>query len=455
MPTDYEKILTQSPWLLEKEAIKRDVHIQKLNEMQVVFRFNDFLEYRFEDGVYIVTGLRQIGKTTLLKMFVRENITKYPHSNFLYFNCDLLDSRQDIFEIVRTYLSKIAEKNSRIFIMLDEITSVRDGFIAVKALVDSGNKKKITYILAGSSTINVKRTGEYLPGRRGKGIDFVMFPVTFEQYLKTRYPKIDFSISIETIDRDKMRISGKIDLQKELDLYLVHGGIPMVINDCIKNGTIGEEIFETYRSWISSETAKAEKKEHIVKGILQRSINTLSSDTSYNAFVQELNIGSHNTIYDYVDFLERSFILFQVFHYDINSKKINYRKNKKFYFVDPFVYALCDKWLGAKQLQDFSFLNNSILKSRLIENLVYLKLKGHFNDVYYFSNSFEIDFVINTLLIEVKYQNKIVSDDYKGLVKKKGKRILVSKNDLSVSSEISIIPIELFLLLSNKYFSAP
>lgn len=446
----FEKIIAQSPWLLEAEEINRDIHLGKLKRFPFTYYYKSFLEHRFKDGVYIITGPRQVGKTTLTKMFIASKVNSKNHMNFLYFNCDLLDEKKEIVEVVETFINQIADRRNRIFVILDEVTSVKDSFIAIKFLIDSGYEKNSTYIVSGSNTISIKKTGEYLPGRRGKGIDFIVNPLSFKEYLSLVFPDIDFSLYLEKIQRQKVKLQKKVELKKALDDYLKHGGIPRVINEYKMNKSIDVDIFEIYRSWIASEIAKCEKKEHLVKILFQRCINSLGRDTSYNAFAQDAGIGSHNTVYDYLDFLERAHILFQVFNRDIHTKKVSFRKNKKIYFSDPFIYSVIDFWLSAKQRQNFNYLDNSIEKSHHIENLVFLRLRQCFNDVYFYRNKNEIDFTTGEFLIEVKYQNKIIPDDLKNIKNYQGKKIVISKNDLVYSKEhdLHIVPVHLFLLLT-------
>ncbi len=441
------KILHQSPWLINQSAIKDDVHLTRLHEFSLIYHDNKFLDFKFKDGVYIVTGPRQIGKSTHLKMFIQQQLTKENHQNFLYFNCDLLDKKSDIVDVVETYLNEFLSKQRR-YLLLDEITSVKDSFLAIKFLVDSGRSKNLTYILTGSNTISIKKTGEYLPGRRGKGVDFNFSPLSFKDYIQLHYPNVDFNVNPDTPEKDFIALSKKIPLKKHLENYLMTGGFPRVINEYHQSEKIGDDIFNIYKSWITSEIAKSDKREYIAKSILERCLNSLSSDSSYNAFAQDTGIGSHNTVYDYIDFLSSAYIITQIYNYDPTQKKIHFRKNKKIYFNDPFIYAVLDGWLLGKPKQDFDYLKNPVKKSQLIENLVFLKLSITNSDVYFYKNNNEIDFVTNDYIAEVKYQNKIIPDDYKPLLKHDYKKILITKEYYKNENGVLIIPIEYFLLLN-------
>lgn len=440
-----DTIIKQSPWLLDASAIKTDVHLTQLQSFALIYHEVQFLEYRFEDGVYLVTGPRQIGKSTHMKMFITKHLTDKNKGNFLYFNCDLLDSKRDIVSLVETYLTEFPSKQRR-YIILDEITSVKDSFLAIKFLVDSGHRDNLTYILTGSNTISIKKTGEYLPGRRGKGIDFHFLPISFKNFVQLLHPKLDINITLHSTEKEFIAFKQKAKFTELLETYLITGGFPRVINEYHRKQIISDDIFTIYRSWITSEIAKADRKEYITKRILERCLFSLGSDISYNAFAQDTGIGSHNTVYDYLDFLINAFVISQIYQYDIHQKQINYRKNKKIYFNDPFIYAVIEAWLSGKPRQNYDYLKQTILKAALIENLVFLKLASDHPEVYFYKDSSEIDFVTANTLIEVKYQNKIISADYSPLLKYPQTKLLITKSTLRKEKDITFLPVEYFLL---------
>ncbi len=343
------------------------------------------------------------------------------------------------------YLSRFPSKNRR-YILLDEVTSVKDSFIAIKFLVDSGFDRNITYILTGSNTISIKKTGEYLPGRRGKGVDFYFSPMSFKSFVQLQYPLADLVLNLTSSEVEFLSLKNTINVNKLLDQYLITGGFPRVMNEFYANGVVGEDIFTIYRSWLTSEIAKADRKEYIAKRILERSLISLSSDVSYNALAEDAGVGSHNTIYDYLEFFESSYVLSIIYNYDIHQKRVSYKKNKKIYFNDPFIYAVVEAWLSAKPQQNYDYLDQPSLKSRLIENLVYTKLFNSFHDVYFYRNINEIDFIVKNYVIEVKYQNKIITEDYESIKQDNYQGILVTKSKLEKKDDVLLIPVEYFLL---------
>ncbi|MDQ1284566.1 MAG: hypothetical protein QG620_914 [Patescibacteria group bacterium] len=445
-----EKIYSSNPWLEDERLIENDLHIKELAENKYVFLNREFLDHKFGDGVYIATGPRQIGKTTHLKLLVKDKINAGNRSNFLYFNCDLLETKSDVVELVEIYLKNFPKKG-RIFVMLDEITSVKDSILGIKYLVDNGIKKNITYILTGSSTVEIKKTGEYLPGRRGKGIDFHFAPVSFRDFVKIQHEDVDLKLGRrESVEKYYARISDKISLSGDLNRYLFCGGIPRIINEYLTRKEIGLENINLYRDWIISEIAKNGKRENIVRQILSRVLASVTSDISYNSFAQDSGLGSHNTVYDYLNFLEDAFVVSQIYNYDYAQKKVNFRKNKKIYLNDPFLFSLFGFWLEGKAPDDKLAFGDSIAKSRLAENMVFLHLKSLFGEVYFSKNDDEIDFVCGASAYESKFQNRVSPSDYKSLLKFKGEKNIVTKNTLGVKDGVRMFPLELFLLLDRS-----
>jgi hypothetical protein len=262
-------------------------------------------------------------------------------------------------------------------------------------------------------------------------------------------------VSPENMEKKYYELISDFPLSERFDSFLVCGGIPRLINEFYMNDkNIDYEILEIYKSWIISEIIKNGKKEYIVKILLNRILESITSSVSYNAFLQDAGIGSHNTVHDYLDFLENAFIIKQVYHFDFFQKKVNYRKNKKIYFIDPFVSHLVDWWLNSRSKFRMDFLESSILKSRVVENVVFnhlFKLQG--NDVFFYTNNYEIDFVDrNHWMVEVKYRNKTVREDFANLSKIKTNRdkIVLSKNDFIFSDDVKVIPVDFYLLMVNS-----
>ncbi len=180
---------------------------------------------------------------------------------------------------------------------------------------------------------------------------------------------------------------------------------------------------------------------------------------------------SHNTVSKYVESLADSFVLDISYSVDITRKNACFKKEKKIYFQDPFIFHSLRSWVSGST--DYfsstqSYLDDPESKSKLVESIVenhLIRLMydtyqsdvfASYNYVFYWKKKGggkEVDFVLkfeeNELLpIELKFQNKIQKSDYKGLHVFPGKKgVLLSKNISDVSGNYVTIPVSLFLLL--------
>ncbi|MDK2465236.1 MAG: AAA family ATPase, partial [Candidatus Korarchaeota archaeon] len=107
----------------------------------------------------------------------------------LYYSCDLVEGPKRLLELLRSYLGWARRlTRERLYLFLDEVSSVRDWQLAVKQLADLGQLRDCTLVLTGSHSLDVKRSSERMPGRRGRAstpLDKVMLPMKFAEYVET------------------------------------------------------------------------------------------------------------------------------------------------------------------------------------------------------------------------------------------------------------------------------
>jgi hypothetical protein len=121
------------------------------------------------DAVYTLRGPRQVGKTTLVKLIKKLVDDGVEGRRIFYWTCDLEQGKKDLHSILNTYIDTTREIHSdRLYIFLDEISTVKDWQNTIKYLFDLGKLDKTTSILTGSHSIDIKKASEKLPGRRGK-----------------------------------------------------------------------------------------------------------------------------------------------------------------------------------------------------------------------------------------------------------------------------------------------
>ncbi|MFT4305088.1 MAG: ATP-binding protein [Candidatus Woesearchaeota archaeon] len=423
-------LINLNKWWENKSFIEDDKHIKDLNNFKFIYK-SKLLDYNFiKNNVYTIRGPRQIGKTTFLKLFIKDKLKNNDPKSIFYWSCDNLNNYNDIIKLINDY-SDYCEIHNSIpkYILIDEITSIKDWQKAIKFIIDNAIVKDICFILTGSNIIDLKKGTEKLPGRRGKdGKDLFFFPLNFKEYVKLvdnnfyeKYKKD--SLNKLYYNSNKLKILFK--------KYLITGGIPLVINEYENNKFIPNYIYELYYSWIIGDILKEGKNEQTLKEIIKSIIQTYTTPISWDSLAKKSSIKSHLTISDYIELLSNLLVLFPIYFKDINQNKILYYKNKKIFFYDLFIINI--------------FLNKLNLKldeSKIVEGIVAseLKRKNLFEELHYTKIKKETDFVFNKTGIEVKYQNKINKIDF--LNKKYFNKFYIISKDIY---EKEIIPIYLYL----------
>ena len=163
-----EQIALSSPWWTGRDWEGTDRNIISALTSGINMRHIEKYLVKYP-AVEIIRGPRQIGKTTEIKMIIRELIAKGMNPKSIgYLTADILSKHKELFEVLKSFsqhlnLNRI--KNGVFFI--DEVSSIKDWQKAVKGFIDMGLGENIQLVLTGSSSIELKRGYERMPGRRG------------------------------------------------------------------------------------------------------------------------------------------------------------------------------------------------------------------------------------------------------------------------------------------------
>ena len=438
-----------NPWWESDVWFKQDFHLQKLEKQKIKWSYE--LDISFDEGIYSLRGPRQIGKTSWIKQSIKKLSDKKSTKNILFYSCDNL-TKEGLYELLEIFLEIASDEKKYIF--LDEIPFVDGWEKIIKHLYDLGKLKNCFLLVSGSSSLDLSKSSERLPGR---GDDdkrhFIMQPLTFKEFLLAK-----------GFDANKKEIELMLDLkglQKNFQEYLLTGGFLKIINEYEENSYIKDASYDVYIKWIIGDLAKINFKEKYAKQLLRRIIETYTSEISWSSLKSGTDVDTHNTASKYVSALEDMFILQIIYKMDFSKKIPDYPKSKKIYFMDPFILFACLKWINSND-NHFEFCKNflSDKKDKLCEGVVLNHIITFINSktrsnvfnysdlVYYWTSkqkNKEVDFVYKGLAMEVKYKNSIKEDDYRAL-KEFDKYYLITKKEYSKNT----FPIEIFLILINK-----
>jgi len=460
---DFSLAQINNPWWKDRDSIRFDIHVENFENsvFKHIPRFLSILE-RFEEGIFTIRGPRQIGKTTVLKLLIKKllDLGEKP-VNIFYISLDMIEDNEELLKLLMDYLNFLESfgrrKTDKVYIFLDEISSVKNWQAAIKYLYDAGFFKKSFVVLTGSSSYDLKRSSERLPGRRGAGIDIVYLPVTFKEFIEQKYGvRMDhhlrdlFSMNESDIEKLVLQLSM---YRNDFTSYMTTGGFPKVIDSYLKGLNISSETLNTYRDYLYSDIEKFGKSRFIMNQILFKLPEIIGQRFSWNSLAGELEgVSSKNTVEDYFNLLGMNFLIGTLFFYDFSKGVVRPKKQKKVYPVDVIITKVIEQVTGKR-----------VEESKIVEQIVFthlLRFSKDFNSglvlytgpyYWYSEKSKEIDFLVNldgTIVpVEVKYKNKISPSDFLTMKKVFNRGILVTKKDTFKVGNIVVLPIYAFLLM--------
>ncbi len=387
-------------WESLKSFQKQDPQLVELNQLTHQFRPDWWKTLSVgEPGIYILTGGRQIGKSTACKLLIEDWLTheKLDPRSVFYLPCDEVFDAKQLGQIIREFLSVV--ESSPFLLIIDEITFVPEWQRVIKSLADSGAFAKGLCLLTGSDSLILKEAAMSFPGRRGKAAqtDFHLFPLSFKQY-------------VDLVDSAGTNDEGLLDHYKS---FLQSGGYLRAINDLADHGEITPATYTTYEQWIRGDFLRKGKNENYLLAILHSLFDTAGTQVSYSALTQKTGLMSKETFIDYCQILMRMDVVFPLQAFDQNNKRAFPKKAMKIHFVDPFIANTIGRWLRKEGL-----LQEKSIESELVEATVASQCFRYVKTFYYKSNG-EVDVLTydgkQVEAIEVKWANQVRPADFKTL----------------------------------------
>lgn len=457
---DIQELGILNPWWRNKAAIDTDRHISRYEGFSFRF-YPENLRKQInlnEFGIYTLRGPRQVGKTTFLKLLIRELLYKnVKPNNILFLNAEGLSDKKDLLNILTEYLTLYSTEEEMNYIFVDEITSILEWQLSIKYLVDTGYLDNCVVILTGSSAIDLKYSSERLPGRKGKGKDLVMFPLSFRNYLSTseqEIPKFSVPEIMNLSENESKKLS--IDLaflQKEFQKYLFSGGFPLSINDFLLYGKISDETIQTYTDFMLGEISKHTEKMNMLQ-LLKKLPDIIAQRFSWNSLLEYVSgPESVETVKKYFENLSYSFVLSILYFYDFSKNRIKPKKQKKIFPIDPIIFEIINSH-SSKTIDESKRVEAVVLRHLISFRSLNAGLNLIDGPYYWYSGKGnEIDFLYvnegSSIPIEVKYQKSINSSDYITMKRVFGKGIILTKNDLFKDDGIIGLPLWLFCAIRD------
>ena len=332
--------------------IQRPLYIEKIKP---------FIDVKI---VKILSGIRRCGKSTILEMIKQELLSRGVDEKHIitrrYTNADygmLFDS----FKMYKELQSFILDKHKYYF-LLDELQEITGWEKVVNTLLEEYDTD--IYITGSNSKLMSGEISTYLTGRY---ITIPVYTLSFKEYLT-------------------FKNNTNKSIKEHLQDYIRLGGFPLIASGNFDEKAVYAMIEDIYNSVVMNDITNKHKINNtdlfhrVVRFVIENVGKTFSANFIVNFLKSEKRTISIETIYNYLDWLEKAFVIYRCRRYDLKGKNI-LKTQEKFYLADQSIrYAL------------YGFNPTSI--SSMIENLVFFELKRRGYEVYIGKNkNKEIDFV--------------------------------------------------------------
>lgn len=295
----------------------------------------------FKGKAIIITGPRQVGKTTLVQA-IGDSIGE----KVLWFNGDEADMESILSNTTSTRLKSLIGKNK--VVIIDEAQKIPNIGLTIKLIVD--NIRNVQVIATGSSSLDL--TGKVNEPLTGRKFEYNLYPLSFGEM---------------------MEHTSAIEEKRMLEHRLIYGYYPDIINN---PDSVPQMLHLITTSYLYKDLLSLEqiRKPVLLEKLLQALALQVGSEVSFHEIGQLIG-ADKITVEKYIDLLEKSFVVFSLRALNRNLRN-EIKKGKKIYFWDNGIRNAL--------IKSFNSFNLRLDKGALWENfLISERLKrNHYKEAY-------------------------------------------------------------------------
>ena len=325
---------------------------------------NMLKNYRDVPLVKILAGIRRCGKSTILDM-LRDDLLKSgiaaDHIISMRYTSEDFDdgmTDKDMYNSIKEQMTG----DGRYYLLLDEVQEINGWEKAVNSLFENANTD--IYVTGSNSKLMSSEISTYLTGRY---ISIPVYTLSFAEYLAFK----------------KNDTRSKKDLLNE---YLRLGGFPIIALSNFDERSAYQIVEGIYTSVITNDITKRHNImnfdlfNRVVKYIVENVGKTFSANAIAKFLKSEGRALSVEAVYNYLNWLEKAFVIYRCQRYDLQGKSV-LKTQEKFYLADASL-KYCIMGFSPKSI------------ASMLENVVYFELRRRGYEVYIGKNETkEIDFV--------------------------------------------------------------
>ena len=320
--------------------------------------------YRDVPLVKILAGIRRCGKSTILEMLRDDLQNNGVAADHIISMCYTSEDFDDGMTDKNMYEGIKAQMNSggRYYLFLDEVQEIDGWEKAVNSLLE--NTDTDIYVTGSNSKLMSSEISTYLTGRY---ISIPVYTLSFAEYLEFK------------------KQSG-LSTRELLNEYIRLGGFPIVALSSFDERAAYQIVEGIYNSVITSDITKRHNIANfdlfnrVVRFIVENVGKTFSANAIVKFLKSEGRSLSVEAVYNYLNWLEKAFVIYRCQRYDLQGKSV-LKTQVKFYLADSSL-KYCIMGFNPKSI------------AAMLENIVYFELRRKGYDVYIGKNETrEIDFV--------------------------------------------------------------
>lgn len=316
--------------------------------------------------VKILTGVRRCGKSTILKMIMEKLRTErgIAEEQIVSYRFDSMEYEDMTAKQMYQELKSRLYPNGRTYFFLDEMQEITDWEKVVNSLATDFDVD--LYVTGSNSRMMSSEISTYLTGRY---VTFRIYTLSFQEYLMF-----------------KSQYATPGDVYKELANYIRLGGFPATHLRAYSQDEVYTIVRDIYNSTVFSDIVKrnqvrkVDQLERVVRYTFNNVGNMFSAKSISDYLKAERRSLDNETVYSYLEKLEKAYLLHRCSRYDLQGKEI-LKTREKFYLADT---SLRYSVLG--------YHSDTVASS--LENVVYLELCRRGYTVYIGKiGEAEVDFV--------------------------------------------------------------
>ncbi len=318
--------------------------------------------YYEADLIKVITGVRRAGKSVILESIRDELFSSGIDANHIvYINLEDMDYEGILYasDLNREIKAHIVD-SGRYYLFIDEIQHV-DKF--EKALASFRATLNASIFVTGSNSQLL--SGELATLLTGRTVEFEILPFSFSE-MKEYFALLNLPFNDDMI-YDYLKWGGfpvRFDFREEADIqrYLTNLYVGILNRDILtKKSRIDRKIFMDIAKYVLSNAGKEFSAENIMEYYEKKNHRSVSQ----------------RTVYNYIEKMQKAFLIHPVQKYDI-AGKIALQSKQKYYAVDTGFRTIHTNTIN---YEDTFFLENLIYNELLFQGFTVFTGKTHKGEV--------------------------------------------------------------------------